>query len=221
MRRFVRNSPLLYPLYVKYILRNETAPFPSKHTDLHLTGFPRSANTYCLNIIRVALPSLDLCTHIHTTASLKLAVRHDVPTMVLVRDPVSTCCSQLLKHHIAPTPKEVESLLNDYIEYHDCVFLHKERFRILKFEDVVSSPEFIIRSVSEFLKLSIPSGQIKVKAQEGQRLVELKESQKAVEGSSLPNETRKQMKLGVEEHVVNHPLCAHANELYESIIPKG
>jgi hypothetical protein len=150
-----------------------------------------------------------------------LAVRHDVPTMVLVRDPVSTCCSQLLKHHIAPTPKEVESLLNDYIEYHDCVFLHKERFRILKFEDVVSSPEFIIRSVSEFLKLSIPSGQIKVKAQEGQRLVELKESQKAVEGSSLPNETRKQMKLGVEEHVVNHPLCAHANELYESIIPKG
>lgn len=193
IRRTIRNSQLLYLKYVRWFIRKRLAVFPS----------------------------LSLSAHIHTTVLLKLAVRHDVPTMVLVRDPVSTCCFQLLKHHIAPTPKEVESLLKDYIEYHDFVFLHKEIFRILKYEDVVSFPGFIIRSVSEFLKLSMSSGQIKVKAQVGQRLAELKESQKAVEGISLPNEMRKQMKLGAEEHVVNHPLCAHANEIYESIIPKG
>lgn len=218
LRRFIRNSSILYPLYVKYILRNDTVDFPDASTELHLTGFPRSANTYCYNILKVVFPSLILRTHIHTTASIKLALRHRVPTLVLVRDPVSTCCSLLLKHHLEPSPKEVESLLKDYIEYHDFVSSNKERFRILKFEDVVSSPGFIVRSVSEYLKFSMSSAEIEAKAQEGQRLVELKESQKAVEGSSLPNETRKKMKLGIEGHVVKHPLCSRANALYESII---
>ncbi len=217
MRRFIRNSSRFYPLYVRHVLRNEAARFPGKNTNLHLTGFPRSANTYCLNILRVAFPDLDICTHIHTAASLKLAVWHDVPTIVLVRDPVSTCCSMLLKQHIQPTPKEVKSLLKDYIEYHVYVFSHKERFQVLRFEDVVSSPKFIILSVSELLKLSISYEEVEAKAEEGHRLVELKESQKAVEGSSLPNETRRKMKLGLEEHVVNHPHYARAQVLYESI----
>ena len=98
MRRLIRNSSVLYPPYVRYILRNASVSFPSAETDLHLTGFPRSANTYCHNIAKVAFPNLDFCTHIHTTASLKLALKYSVLTIVLVRDPVSTCCSLLLKH---------------------------------------------------------------------------------------------------------------------------
>ncbi len=218
MRRFIRNSPQLYPLYVKYVLRNESAQFPSKHTDLHLTGFPRSANTYCYNILKVAFPSLSLSTHIHTTASIKLALRFNVPTLVLVRDPVSTCCSLLLKHHIEPTVKEIESLMLDYIEYHDFVLQQCDGIRILRFEDAVSSPDYIIRIVSKCLKFGLKDTDIAAKALAGQQLVEAKESGKAVEGGSLPNETRKKMKVGVESHVRAHPLCARALEVYGQLI---
>lgn len=218
LRRVIRNSSILYPLYVKYILRNDTVVFPDASTELHLTGFPRSANTYCYNILKVVFPSLIIRSHIHTTASIKLALKHRVPTLVLVRDPVATCCSLLLKHHLEPSPNKVESLLKDYIEYHGFVLSNKGRFKILKFQDVVGSPEFIVRSVCEYLKFSMSSAEIKAKAQDGQRLVEAKEGQKAIEGSSLPNETRKKMKRGVEGHVVSHPLCSYANALYESII---
>ena len=93
IRRIIRNSQLLYPMYVRWIIRNRMAVFPSLQTDLHLTGFPRSANTYCYNILKVAFSSLSLRAHIHTTASIQLALRFQVPT--LVRDPVSTCCSLL------------------------------------------------------------------------------------------------------------------------------
>ena len=218
MRRFVRNSPLLYPLYVKYILRNETAPFPSKHTDLHLTGFPRSANTYCLNIIRVALPGLDLCTHIHTTASLKLALKYEVPTIVLVRDPVSTCCSLLLKYHEKPTAQKVESLLRDYIDYHAFVLQQGGVFKILGFRDVVSSPEYIVRTVGDFLSIEMTEDEIQSKAGAGQALVESKEKNKAEEGGSLPNEKRREMRCMVEPAVQKHPRCGYAMELFRALV---
>lgn len=218
LRRFIRNSSILYPLYVKYILRNDTVDFPDASTELHLTGFPRSANTYCYNILKVVFPSLILSYHIHTTASIKLALKHRVPTLVLVRDPISACCSLLLKNQLEPSPNKVESLLNDYIEYYEFVLSNKGRLKILKFEDVVSSPGFIVSSVCEYLKFSISSAEIEAKAKDGQRLVEAKESLKAIEGSSLPNETRKKMKRWVEGDVESHPMCSRANALYESII---
>lgn len=218
MRRYIRNSSLLYPLYVKYILRNGSAQFPGKHTDLHLTGFPRSANTYCYNILKVAFPSLSFSTHIHTTSSIKLALRFNVPTLVLLRDPVSTCCSLLLKHGIAPNVNEIESLLLDYVEYHDFVLEQCTHLGILRFEDAVSSPEYIIRVVCQRLDFDLNHSAVEEKALAGQRLVEAKESGKAVEGSSLPNETRKQMKVGIESHVRNHPLCARAVEVYTQLL---
>ena len=214
----MRNSSFLYPLYDKYVLRNQSALFPDKHTKLHLTGFPRSANTYCYNILKVAFPSLPLSTHIHTAASIRLALRFNVPTLVLVRDPVSTCCSLLLKHHIEPTAKEVGSLLLDYIEYHDVVMKKSAQLGILRFEDAVSSPEYIIRVVCQRLDFDLNNSAVEEKALAGQQLVEVKESDKSVEGSSLPNEERKQMKIGVESHVRNHLLCARALELYAQLL---
>lgn len=218
LRRLIRNSAILYPQYVKYVLRNKTATFPSKEVDLHLTGFPRSANTYCLNIVKVALPQLKLSTHIHTTASLRLAIRYTTPTVVLVRDPVSTVCSLLIMHS-KRSANAVESLLKDYIEYYDFVAA-QEAFKILKFEDVVSSPVYIIRVVSEFLQIEMDNELIAKKAEEGQNLVESKEAQKPTMRSSLPNEARRKMKLELEEGVRKHPLCDHAVELYQQLVSK-
>jgi len=219
MRRFIRNSSLLYPVYVRYVLRNSDANFPCASTGLHLTGFPRSANTYCMNIVNEAFPALSVSTHIHTTASLKLALKYSVPTIVLVRDPVSTCCSMLLKRHVIPSARKVESLLRDYIEYHTFVLKHCDEFRILSFRDVVSSPEYIVRSVGEFLAIEINDDQVSSKAEAGQALVESKEASKAEEGSSLPNAKRKEMRKLVEPAVVDHSSCASASELFRALVP--
>lgn len=217
-RKIIRNSPILYPLYVKYILRNRTAVFPCAATDLHLTGFPRSANTYCYNIVKVAFPALVLSTHIHTAASIKIALKNRVKTMVLVRDPVSTCCSLLLKYGKSPSEAEVRSLMRDYIEYHDYVLQNHMHLGILRFEDVVSSPEYIVRVVSEHLGFDLREKEIQRRAHAGQLRAEGKESNKAVAGSSLPNEMRKQMKAAIESDVRAHPLCSRAFELHVQLL---
>ncbi|MFK8016613.1 MAG: hypothetical protein AB8G17_14365 [Gammaproteobacteria bacterium] len=221
MRRFIRNSPLLYPLYVKYVLRNRTTVFPGPTTDLHLTGFPRSANTYCFNIIKAGFESLRISTHIHTTASLKLARRYGTPTMVLVRDPVSTCCSLLVKLTHEPTPAVLEAQFRDYLEYHEYVLAHRADIDILKFEDVVQSPTVIVTAVAERLGIKLSDAQIQDKATAGQRLVESKEENKAVEGSSLPNEERRALKKKIEAQVTAHPQCATAMACYSALVSRS
>lgn len=217
-RRAIRNNPRLYPLYIRWIVRNRTAVFPSAHTDLHLTGFPRSANTYCMNIVNEAFSEMSVSTHIHTTASLKLALKYEVPTIVLVRDPVSTCCSLLLKYHEKPTAQKVESLLRDYIDYHEFVLQQGSVFKILGFRDVVSSPEYIVRTVGDFLAIEMTEDEIQSKAGAGQALVESKEKNKAEEGGSLPNEKRREMRCMVEPAVQKHPRCGYAMELFRALV---
>jgi hypothetical protein len=58
MRRFIRNNSILYPLFVRLGKQHGTGSFPNSGTGLHMTGFPRSANTYCMNIVGVVFPGM-------------------------------------------------------------------------------------------------------------------------------------------------------------------
>lgn len=218
MRRIIRNNSLLYPFYVKHILRNSKVAFPESDTDLHLTGFPRSANTYCLNIINVAFPGLRIVTHLHTIASIKLAFRNDVPTIVVVREPVATCCSLLIMLERPVTPRLTGKFLKDYIDYHRFVLENRQEIHLMRFEDVVRSPEFVIRQVLARLDIAMSNEDIETKANAGKRIAEGKEAKKATLGSSLPNRERMEARASVQPVVENHALCEQAVSLYEQLI---
>ena len=218
IRRLIRNNSVLYPLYIKYVLLDSTVPFPKSDTDLHLTGFPRSANTYCFNIINVAFPELHIVTHIHTIASIRLAMQYKVPTIVVVREPVATCCSFLIALDRPVTSGRIRRVLKDYIEYHQFVLEHRQELRLMRFEDVVRSPEFVIREVLARLEITMSDEGIEEKAREGQRIAEGKEGKKSTMGSSMPKKERIEVKAGIQPAVENHVLCKQAISLYEQLL---
>jgi hypothetical protein len=200
------------------VRRNPAVVFPGRETDLHLTGFPRSANTYCYNIIDVAFPELNIITHIHTIASIKLAMRYNVPTIVVVREPVATCCSLLIMLERPPTPRRIERFLKDYIDYHQFVLEHRRELQLIRFEDVVRSPEFVIRQVLARLDMVMSDEDIKAKAIEGQRIAEGKEGKKSTLGSSMPKPERIAVRAKVQPAVENHELSKRAISLYEQLM---
>jgi hypothetical protein len=217
MRRYIRNSAVLYPIYIKWVVRNKSAIFPDADTQLHLTGFQRSANTYCYNIIRSALPSLRLSTHIHTIGSLKLAKRHGVPTILLLRDPFATCGSYMLKCGISVSDIILHDVLSDYYEYHDYAWNHKDHLNIISFSNAISGPEYILRYVVKFLNLPITDEGIQQGASVGQKLVEKKEALKDPEGSSLPTKERTRKKEVLRERFEQIPLYREAQQIYEKL----
>jgi hypothetical protein len=218
IRRLIRNNNVLYPFYLKYVLLDSTIAFPKSDTDLHLTGFPRSANTYCFNITNVAFPELHIVTHIHTIASIKLAMRFNVPTIVVVREPVAACCSFLIALDRPVTPRRIQRVLKDYIDYHQFVLEHRRELRLMRFEDVVRSPEFVIREVLATLGATMSDEDVEEKAREGQRIAEGKEGKKSTMGSSMPKKERMEVKAGIQPAVESHFLCEQAISLYEQLL---
>ncbi len=221
IRRFIRNNSFFYPLYAKHILRNKRAIFPTSKTQFHLTGFPRSANTYCRILVDTAFPELVVVSHIHTTASIKLALRHRVPTLILIRDPVSACCSLALKRQEEATSKVIKRLFREYIDYHQYVKLHQTSLAFLQFEDIVNTPECVIHAVANQLGLNLENVNIQETIDTAQRLIKEKADGMPPEGSSLPNETRRHMKDALESNFLAHPLCAHATKLHSEVQQLG
>jgi hypothetical protein len=88
----------------------------------------------------------------------------------------------------------------------------------MRFEDVVKSPEFVIRQILAKLKIAMSDEDIEMKAREGQRIAEGKEAKKATLGSSLPKKERIEARASVQPVVENHALCQQAISLYEQLM---
>lgn len=217
MRRIIRNNPVLYPLYVRYVVKNRTAIFPSSRTKLHITGFPRSANTYCYNVVKQVFPALCISTHIHTIASIRLAFKWDVPVVLIVRDPINTVASLCVMKSSAAS-HDVRTLLLDYLEYHKYVIGKVGGIKILRFEDVVCSKEFLLKEICQSLGVQCTCEELRELATGAESLAESKERGKPMAYSSLPRAEREEAKKKLMELIYASPLCQRAEELHRLLL---
>lgn len=216
IRRLIRNSPILYPLYVSCVLRKRTINFPNSATQLHLTGFPRSGNTYCFNLMRCELPDIRVSTHIHTISSIRLAFRHNVPIVVIVRSPEETVVSLRVFKELSSF-NESALLLDDYIEYHEYVLKNSRRLTILRFEDAVSDGTLVLKVVSDTLKLNLEDKTIAAMAASANESFKVREKTKDIRMSSLPNQERSIMKAKYRDEVRKLTRLPEANLLYQQL----
>lgn len=217
IRDFLRDTPLLYQFYIS-LRKSDKVIFPSKKTQLHLTGFPRSANTFCMNIVKATFPDLQISTHIHTISSLKLAIRYSVPTIIIVRDPTDACLSLNIK--MGASNNILKKLLKDYINYHSFVLKKKHYFKVARFEEVTNSPENILVAVCETLSIPKESIDLHKSTQAGVHSALVKETAKPTYGSSMPNEERKKIKSDMMAQLdpALIPLVERAQLIYRSLL---
>jgi hypothetical protein len=88
-------TPGLCEVYLKS--RPEYRVFlPTSATAIAIEGFPRSANTYAREAFKFANPSVGpVSSHLHTPRAIELAVKHGVPSIVLIRDPAFAVTSMI------------------------------------------------------------------------------------------------------------------------------
>lgn len=209
IRNFIKANPVFYPFYINFIKGNNV-DFPKRSTDLHLTGFPRSANTYCRQLIMEVFPELNLVTHIHTVASLKKAQKHNVKLALLLRSPLETTSSMLIKFN----NKQEGEVLYDYIKYHEFVLLNIEKIQIFRFEEVIKSPWELMYFIRSEFNIDISDERIAERLKTGDKKSRNKEKAKDPLGSSRPNNIKKNQKDAYKESIISHNLYPLAYELY-------
>jgi hypothetical protein len=107
LRHHVRRYPILLRIFAKAQGHGHMIIQKGK-TQVCIGGYPRSANSTSKRLFRIANPDCEMAHHNHTTSTGKMAVRGNVPTIILLRDPVDATCSALIS---TKTSQPVDELL--------------------------------------------------------------------------------------------------------------
>ncbi len=109
------DAPVFLPLQRRLTPESARDRAITERTQLVIEGFPRSGNTFASKAFALSQRRpVVVASHVHLPAQVKLAVRHHVPTMVLVRDPVDAAISMA----IADPHHRVEHLVRYWTHYH-------------------------------------------------------------------------------------------------------
>lgn len=105
-----------------------------KDTDILIDGFPRSANSFAEAAFRLAQPvPIKMAHHSHAAAQIIQAAKWNIPSLVLIRDPIEAARS-LLMHQ--PQVFDVKTALSEYVYLYTSIEPWRERFVLAPFDTV-------------------------------------------------------------------------------------
>jgi hypothetical protein len=168
VKEFVSRSPKLYGA-IQHFLKGNSTLVVTDDTNLCLEGYPRSANSFALNLVRGALiehfplffathSKHFVVNHTHRIATVEAARRRQLPTFVLLREPGEAIPSAVVKR--ARTSNRDKSTvlrrqLRRYEEFYSYVEGH-DPIDVVRFETVVDAPAPFLEAVLEALDLEPP-----------------------------------------------------------------
>jgi len=101
IKNYLTSSEWFYGFCLQ--VRNPKKRLPNKRTAIVIEGSPRSANTFSYCLAKELCPAGDIASHTHRIASIKAAIRLDLPCVVLVRNPVDAVTSWAQKRRFSST----------------------------------------------------------------------------------------------------------------------
>lgn len=214
MRRVIRRNPFLYRPYLQVFGPKLERTFPVDGVDLHLTGYPRCANTFAFRLAHQVFPSLNLSTHLHVVASLKMALGRSIPTIVLIREPLQAVASLVLKGYRPGDDSDTLSLyLDDYIEYYSFV-ANCPGLKVFDFDTLIEESIELCKLISRTVGVSFEEEQFEQAHREVVEAMKTAEQAREDSVSQLPNEKKAAMKKQYLERVKSHPKFDAALKLY-------
>ena len=219
----VKSSPFLYRLFLCLMGRYQKGFFPNGTHELHLAGYQRSGNTFSERLVRAVAPDISIATHVHTAATLRLALKHEIPVVCLIRHPDEAVASSYVMNESQGKSRFfARASLYEYVAYYEFVLRHRDVFRVCVFEQFISDPKALVRAVLSAVGFDIPQDvdplvkeviyDLQKDDCDGQKLSPL--------ASNWKNEAKESQKSAAISSLREHPLYPRALELY-SLLSKG
>ncbi|MFW6121333.1 MAG: hypothetical protein ACOC80_10615 [Petrotogales bacterium] len=211
----VKGTTFLYTLILKLRGRYDPQLFPSKKTDIHVTGYPRSGNTFALYLLKQLLPNLNIATHIHATSSIKSALHHNVPVIVLLRDPEECIPSAIIKRKSSSLRRDLFAI-QEYNLYYKYVEKNLNRICVLEFSQIVNNWRIFIDTVCDI------TGNKKLSSREISNAVEtvmkkLKADKRPPAQNTWASPQKQTMKLEVLKRIVDLQEFTKAQNLFNRL----
>ena len=123
-----------------------------------MEGFPRSANTFVSVGLRKIIDKKKgrVIAHTHNRLTVQYAIKKQIPTIILIRDP-KEAISSLVRYHNRYDRKYISELLNWWLYYYEW-FLEKANpcWQIVFFEDIINDFNVLINIINTNFFLGLP-----------------------------------------------------------------
>ena len=198
--------------------------FPSKKTKLYIDGFQRSANTYCRQLLIRCFPDLNLAwNHFHTLAPLKLAIKHNVPIIIIIRNPQGAVFSSIIRKVYGSGSKKKITIENDsyeYFKYYNFVLNNLEKITVLNFDDYTKNPVILTKTVSDLLNEPEPEYSLVGKISDEVLLMLRDDKRENPAMHQLNSEKKDAMKANLKSEILKNFYYSKCEKVYDSILKK-
>lgn len=114
--------------------------------EIVIEGFPRCGNTFAVTAFQLAQDEpVAMANHLHVPAQVIEAIRREIPTVLLIRDPVDTAISFVIQHNLLVPGRQV---LEQYVDYYRTLEPYLHRVVVAPFSRLTNDLGAVIRRVN-------------------------------------------------------------------------
>jgi hypothetical protein len=199
--------------------------FPNRQTDIIITGYQRSGNTFSKVLLEQLFPELRFITHIHTLAILKKGRKLGIPILILIRDPKEAIASSIVKLQSDPRSmpirkKKCTNIL-EYISFYKYVIHNTESFVIVEFDIIKQAPAKLVNIVCENLRIqnSYTEEQIRQTVEEVKDRLK-SDTRKAAE-QMFESDEKNAYKANILSEIENSKMFIKAQQIYNLLCDRA
>ncbi len=132
-------------LYRLLLCRRNFRERIAKHdTDVVIDGFPRCGNSSFVRLFRFWNREAEIAHHVHLPCQIRCAVGLEIPTIVLIRDPLHAIASlNILDPRIA-----LNLQIRSYTDFYQAVLPLRSRFVLGRFDTMTQSPDNLVKELN-------------------------------------------------------------------------
>ncbi|MHA1973663.1 MAG: hypothetical protein ACTSW1_11750 [Candidatus Hodarchaeales archaeon] len=185
--------------------------------DVCIDGFPRSANSFAVNLVRVAKPDLKIIHHVHSPVIIRKSLSDDIPIFILIREPKDAVVSEYIRSKFSREKQNVNKIIKRYSDYYEYVAKFIEDVFIISFVTVTQSPtkylQFIFKELNIPIEFNLTNIVNKTKSI-GRSTV----TKKNIYTTSMPTRERDIYKKDIRKKISNHNDFSKAEKIYQELI---
>lgn len=116
-----------------------------KNTDIVIEGFPRCANTFSVIAFQQAQnKKTSIAHHLHAQAQVELAVKYQVPILILIREPLGAIASLLVRH-----PEiSIKQAIHEYVGFYTYVCRANSNMIVADFKVITKNYALVIEALN-------------------------------------------------------------------------
>jgi len=159
---FLSKNYYLHQFYIYIKSRKIPNLTVNKKTKICIEAFPRSGNSWTARVFRHLLdlpPYTDIiCHHTHSPHTVRKSLNLNIPTLVIIRNPIDAISSVLLfrKFHTKPLKDMISLQIKKYIFFYSIIKKYSDKIVIIKFEQIFSDFNKVIKKLNNFYGTTFP-----------------------------------------------------------------